>query len=340
SAPLTVYSGWPSSSTQVVSVSPNPSLFGQLPQALVRVTAGSGIAAGRITLRQSGVILAKGDLDASASVRLSLPSLPVGSWPVTAEYAGSPKVQASVSAPFTLVVNPALVFLSAASGQKTIAPDSLATVYGTNLSPVSITAPSLPLPTDLGGAQLSIPGATGEMLKAPLLFVSPGQVNFLVPAQAKLGSVIASLSSAGQTFSGESVIDSVAPAVFTADGSGSGAPIGVLVTSHSDGSQETHAAYECGSMGCQTVALDVAGSTDTNVLVLYATGIRNARLQDVTVQVDSVNASVLFSGPQGEFSGLDQMNVQLPSSLAGRGDVALQVNAGGKQANAVRVRFR
>ncbi|MCU1259351.1 MAG: Flagellar hook-length control protein FliK, partial [Bryobacterales bacterium] len=28
SAPLTVYSGWPSSSTQVVSVSPNPSLFG------------------------------------------------------------------------------------------------------------------------------------------------------------------------------------------------------------------------------------------------------------------------------------------------------------------------
>jgi uncharacterized protein (TIGR03437 family) len=244
SAPLSVYAGFPTSSTQVVSITPNPSLLGQLPQALVRVTASSGVASGNVVLKQGGAILAQGSLDASASFRLSLPSLPVGSWPVIAQYSGSPTVQASVSTPFTLVVNPnpALVFFSSASGQRTIAPGSLATVYRTNLSSESMKAPALPLPTDLGGVQLMIPGDAGATLMAPLLFVSPGQVNFLVPAEAKVGAVTLSLSSGGQTLVGDAEIDSVSLTIFTADGSGSGAPIGILVTAHADGSQDSHAA--------------------------------------------------------------------------------------------------
>jgi hypothetical protein len=130
------------------------------------------------------------------------------------------------------------------------------------------------------------------------------------------------------------------PTIFTADGSGSGAPIGILVTAHADGSQDSHAAYECSSPVCRTLEVDVANSTDTNVLVLYATGVRNARLQDVTAGVDSVDTSVLFAGAQSQFPGLDQINVQLPSSLAGHGEVTLQVIAAGKQANAVKIRFR
>jgi uncharacterized protein (TIGR03437 family) len=132
----------------------------------------------------------------------------------------------------------------------------------------------------------------------------------------------------------------VAPAIFTADNSGSGAPIAILVTAHGDGSQDSYPAYTCNSTGCVTAALDVSSATDTNVLVLYATGVRNASLQSVTALVDSVDAAVLFAGAQSVCPGLDQVNLRLPPTLAGRGEVVLRLTAAGIQANPVKLRFR
>jgi uncharacterized protein (TIGR03437 family) len=344
SAPFPVYTGVLSSTTEIVSVTPNPSLFGQLPAALVRVHAASGVATGRVAIWYRGgikpSILAQGDLDASGTIHLTLPSQPMGSWPVTAEYSGSATVKPSVSATFTVVVQPAITLVSAASGKRSIAPGSLATAYGMGLASVSIRASSLPLPTDLGGVQLLIPDSAGAMQKAQLLFVSPNQVNFLVPPNAKTGAVTVELSSAGQIFSAQAVVDNVAPAVFTADGSGSGAPLGVLVTVHGDGSQGTQAVYECSATECRPAELDLGTVTDTNILVLYATGFRNSRLEDVTAQVDSAGVPVLYAGLQADFAGLDQVNIQLPPSSAGRGEVAVQIVAGDKQANVVNIRLR
>ena len=250
-------------------------------------------------------------------------------------------MQASTSAPFTLVVNPALVVVSGASGQQTIAPDSLATVYGTNLTPTSQPATSLPLPTELGAVQISVFDANGQTLKAPLTFVSPGQVNFLLPASAKTGTTaFISLSNASKTLVGTASISDVAPAIFTADSSGGGAPIAVLVTAHGDGSQDSYPAYACNSSGCVTAALDVSSASDTNVLVLYATGIRNAPLPSVSALVDSVDVAVQYAGPQSVFPGLTRWSLQLPTSLAGRGEVVLRLTAAGIQANPVKLRFR
>jgi len=107
SAPFPVYTGVLSSTTEIVSVTPNPSLCGQLPATLVRVHAASGVATGRVAIWYRGgikpSILAQGDLDASGTIHLTLPSQPMGSWPVTAEYSGSATVKPSVSAPFTVV---------------------------------------------------------------------------------------------------------------------------------------------------------------------------------------------------------------------------------------------
>jgi uncharacterized protein (TIGR03437 family) len=44
---------------------------------------------------------------------------------------------------------------------------------------------------------------------------------------------------------------------------------------------------------------------------------------------------VTYAGPQGVFAGLDQVNVILPHSLAGSGEVTLQLSAMGIPANAV-----
>ena len=56
----------------------------------------------------------------------------------------------------------------------------------------------------------------------------------------------------------------------------------------------------------------------------------------MTVTVGGVNAPVVYAGTTG-FSGVDQVNVQLPSSLAGKGNVNVQLNAMGIAANPVQI---
>jgi uncharacterized protein (TIGR03437 family) len=46
---------------------------------------------------------------------------------------------------------------------------------------------------------------------------------------------------------------------------------------------------------------------------------------------------VLFAGPGGGVPGLDQVNVAIPKSLAGAGNVTVQVTASGIAANPVQI---
>jgi uncharacterized protein (TIGR03437 family) len=75
-------------------------------------------------------------------------------------------------------------------------------------------------------------------------------------------------------------------------------------------------------------------------VVFYATGIRRALESQVTVSIGGVNVPVAYSGTQGFFTGLDQVNVQLPASLAGRGDVPVILSVAGKIANPARMTFK
>jgi len=49
---------------------------------------------------------------------------------------------------------------------------------------------------------------------------------------------------------------------------------------------------------------------------------------------------VVFAGPQGQFTGLDQINVQLPASLAGKGEVDVVLTVDGVVANTVRANLQ
>jgi uncharacterized protein (TIGR03437 family) len=63
-------------------------------------------------------------------------------------------------------------------------------------------------------------------------------------------------------------------------------------------------------------------------------------LSDVRIAAGPENLPALFAGPQGAYTGLDQVNVQLPRSLAGRGDVDILLTVDGKLANIVRIRTK
>src|SRR5260370_23764666 len=79
------------------------------------------------------------------------------------------------------VINGASRIQSAAAPSSAIAPGSLASLYGQNLASNTAQAGSLPLPMSLGGVTLAITDSAGVQRSAPLLYVSPSQINFLVP---------------------------------------------------------------------------------------------------------------------------------------------------------------
>ena len=47
-----------------------------------------------------------------------------------------------------------------------------------------------------------------------------------------------------------------------------------------------------------------------------------------------------FAGAQGEFAGLDQINLQIPTSLRGRGDVSVILTVDGLTTNTVSINVR
>ena len=73
-------------------------------------------------------------------------------------------------------------------------------------------------------------------------------------------------------------------------------------------------------------------------LVLYGTGLRNrSSLASVKVQIGGSVLPALYAGAQLQYPGLDQVNVQLPQSLAGAGMVNAVVTLDGITANTLSI---
>ena len=87
-----------------------------------------------------------------------------------------------------------------------------------------------------------------------------------------------------------------------------------------------------------TGPIDLGPATDQVYLVLFGTGIRGrSSLAGVAATIGGLDADVTFAGPQGQFDGLDQVNVRLPRSLAGVGRVEIGLTVDGWEANTVTV---
>ena len=67
------------------------------------------------------------------------------------------------------------------------APESIVSGFGRHLSSEALSAAELPLPTTLGDTYVRVFDSLGTRRFAPLFYVSPGQINFQVPAGTALG---------------------------------------------------------------------------------------------------------------------------------------------------------
>jgi uncharacterized protein (TIGR03437 family) len=240
--------------------------------------------------------------------------------------------------------NAAAVSVSAADYSRTLATEAIAAVFGTALATSTQAATTLPLPTTLGGTTLIVRDSFGVERLAPLFFVSAGQINYQIPPGTAPGVATVTVRNGNGTVSAGTVqIESVAPGLFTANASGQGVAAGYVLRVKANGAQSVEPIAEFNAQTARFVPrlIDFGPESDQLFLILFGNGIRNRTSQfRVTVTVGGVDCEVLFAGAQGGFVGLDQLNLRLPRSLAGRGETDVVVKVEEKAANTVKVSFR
>jgi uncharacterized protein (TIGR03437 family) len=234
-------------------------------------------------------------------------------------------------------VLPATSIQSAASGSGRLAPSSIASIFGSNLADGIAQAGSTPLPSMLGGVNVKLHDATGVDRDADLSYVSPGQINFIVPAGVAPGIATVTIVNGNAKQTATAVIQNVAPALFSMNGNGTGVAAATAVRTQAGSGQlqSPVPVFQCSASGC--VSLPINLGVDTPVYVtLYGTGIRNrSSLSAVSVTINGIAVPVLYAGAQALFPGLDQVNIQLPLSLRGAREASVVVTVDGWVSNAV-----
>jgi uncharacterized protein (TIGR03437 family) len=220
------------------------------------------------------------------------------------------------------------VVLNAASYGNAIAPDSLATIFGSSLAQTTATGTldaNGQLPTELAATRVEIAGVA-----APLFYVSPTQINLAIPAGITAGTVdvVIRSTSNGSTKMATAFLRAASPGVFTSDASGAGA--GAILNA---------VTYSRAPFVVQTAE---NGADTRTRLAIYGTGFRHAQSVSATAQDPAGNPydlTVEFAGAAPGFIGLDQVNVVLPPDLDGAGTVTLSLGADGFPANQVTVQI-
>ena len=239
--------------------------------------------------------------------------------------------QGVLSAPLTIVVAPtasvnagAFAGVDAAKFSAAVAPESIAAGFGSKLASQTLAAPRLPLSNSLDGTSVYVNG-----IAAKLFFVSAGQINFLVPPSTLPGPAqVVVLAKDGSVSRGTLNVSQSAPALFTRLFNGTGAPAAVasadgqsfnIVMANADGTP---------------VQIDAG-----NFVMLFGTGLRYGSTP-MAMTIGGTAVTPTFVGAQGSNEGLDQINLQIPASLAGKGDADLVFTLDGKTSNTVKLRIK
>lgn len=232
--------------------------------------------------------------------------------------------------------------VSAASFNGTsLAAESITAAFGSNLATAVQVANVIPLPTQLAGTTVRLKDSAGVERLAPLFFVAPTQINYLIPAGMAAGAATINITSGdGSVSEGELTINPVAPGLFSASASGQGIAAATILRVKADGAQsfEPVSRFDLAQGKVVPVPIDFGNASDQVFLLLFGTGCRQrSSLTNVQTEIGGLAVETFYAGPQGDFVGLDQLNLRLPRGLTGRGEVQIKLTIDGKSANTVTV---
>jgi uncharacterized protein (TIGR03437 family) len=273
----------------------------------------------------------------------------------TSEFVGpiswdSPKTPAKIFAEMGMIVNSgsfvdssnrcqlspiSLWVVSSATRQVApLAPESMVTLHTASVTGEVGVASSSTLPTALGGIQVRVTENGGAPRLAGLSFVSPHQINFVIPPGLREGpATVSVVAGSSLRATGSIEVAKTSPGLFTADGSGRGIAAAMAMRIDPQGGQHMQRSYSCAEGFCVGEQLHMGASEDQFILVLYGTGIRGG--QTTTATIGGMPAEVIVVSAQPTNPGLDQVNVRVPRSLAGAGLVEVALDVDGKASNTV-----
>jgi uncharacterized protein (TIGR03437 family) len=221
----------------------------------------------------------------------------------------------------TLPVVSANGVVNAASFASQISPGALATVFGSNFALRNASA-NAPLPTSLAGVSVSVNGQS-----APLLYVTPTQVNFQVPWETALGSGTVTVNVNGGASNSITVsVLGAAPGLFSTSS-------GHAVVQNSDFTLNDPG--NPAKVGSTIVAyLSGSGPVDTPVAdgAVTPLGPLVSSTSQSSATIGSSPAQVAFAGLAPGFVGLVQVNIVVPSDLQ-TGDYPLAITIGNETSN-------
>ena len=226
-----------------------------------------------------------------------------------------------------------------------LAPASIAAAFGSGLTlRTEVNQSAVALPTTLAGLRVFVRDGAGHETNAGLFFASPSQINYLVPTSAMAGN------GSVRVMSGENIVAfsnvtfaAIAPGLFAANATGQGPAAALALRVKADGSQvyESIAELDPATNRYVTRPLDLGPENEMVFLVAFGTGFRNVSgLANVTSQIGGTDAPVTYAGIAPGLIGVDQANIRLPRSLAGRGEIEVRLTVDGKSSNAVTLRIR
>ena len=238
---------------------------------------------------------------------------------------------------------PNVASVSAASfAAGALAPETITAAFGTGLSQNIVVASTFPLPTTLDNTQVIVVDAFGSERPAPLFFVSPTQINYLVPQGLFPGTATVFVRRSGNDVAQGSIpVESAAPALFAANANGQGLAAAVVLRVRNG--QQTFEPVARAENGSQVpVPIDLGPESDQVYLLLFGTGFRGfVPPSGLSVSVGGTNVPVPGYAAVDGFAGLDQCNIgPLPRSFAGRGNVNVVMTAGTKTANTVSISIK
>lgn len=219
--------------------------------------------------------------------------------------------------------------VNAASFTPKVAPGALVSIFGNDMATGTVSASSVPLPTELAGTSVKIGGKD-----APLVFVSAGQINAQVPFEVAEGSNVPVVVKVNGVSSpaGSVAVMAAAPGVFqfgnkravvqNADYSVNDANNGAAAGSYA-------IAY---MTGCGALDNPVATGTPAGSEPL------SRPRGSVSASINNSPVEIAFAGLTPGFIGLMQMNFKVPSMAPGSYQLVVTIN--GEKSNAAMVTIK
>ena len=184
--------------------------------------------------------------------------------------------------------------LNAASYDAVVSPGCWVAIFGNNLAPtIAGASTAARLPTTLGGVSVTVGG-----LPAAMLYVSPSQINVLIPSEVAIpGNFVVPvvINAPGGSTSYDVRLTRNAPGIFTRNGAGTGRAL----------------VFDSNFQPVDTVVAK-------QVVIFYATGLGPTSgdsgivVDQVDVYIGERKAQVLFAGLAPGYPGIYQLNVIAP----------------------------